>query len=119
MPSFLRRRYFQPHQHNSLRTMQSLWMLFASFTFAIMGVCVKLASDIYSTPEIVMSRGIVGMLFISTLIAVRGGTLRTRFGWNHLWRGAVGVTALWLWFYSFSMLPLATAMTLNYTAPIW
>jgi S-adenosylmethionine uptake transporter len=99
--------------------MQSLWMLFASFTFAIMGVCVKLASDIYSTPEIVMSRGIVGMLFISTLIAVRGGTLKTRFGWNHLWRGAVGVTALWLWFYSFSMLPLATAMTLNYTAPIW
>jgi S-adenosylmethionine uptake transporter len=99
--------------------MQSLWMLFASFTFAIMGVCVKLASDIYPTSEIVMSRGIVGMLFISTLIAVRGGTLKTQFGWNHLWRGAVGVTALWLWFYSFTLLPLATAMTLNYTAPIW
>jgi len=99
--------------------MQSLWMLFASFTFAIMGVCVKLASDIYSTSEIVMARGIVGVLFISTLIVVRGGSLKTQFGWNHLWRGAVGVTALWLWFYSFPLLPLATAMTLNYTAPIW
>jgi S-adenosylmethionine uptake transporter len=99
--------------------MQSLWMLFASFTFAIMGVCVKLASDLYSTPEIVMARGMIGVLFISTLIAVRGGTLKTQFGWHHLWRGAVGVTALWLWFASFALLPLATSMTLNYTAPIW
>ena len=39
--------------------MQSLWMLFASFMFAIMGVCVKLASDMYSTSEIVMYRGII------------------------------------------------------------
>lgn len=46
--------------------MQSLWMLFASFVFAIMGVCVKLASDLYSTSEIVMYRGIVGVAFMFT-----------------------------------------------------
>jgi S-adenosylmethionine uptake transporter len=38
---------------------------------------------------------------------------------QHLWRGAIGVTALWLWFYSFTKLPLATAMTLKYMSPIW
>lgn len=38
---------------------------------------------------------------------------------QHLWRGVVGVVALWLWFYAIAILPLATAMTLNYMAPIW
>ena len=99
--------------------MQSLWMLFASFVFALMGVCVKLASDLYSTAEIVMYRGAIGVVVIFTLIALRGGTLRTSLPWQHFWRGAIGVTALWLWFFSFGKLPLATAMTLNYMAPIW
>jgi S-adenosylmethionine uptake transporter len=99
--------------------MQSLWMLFASFVFSIMGVCVKLASDMYSTSEMVMYRGVVGMTFLFILTRLRGGSLRTTLPWHHLWRGVVGVTSLWLWFYSISKLPLATAVTLNYMAPIW
>ena len=99
--------------------MQSLWMLLASFVFAIMGVCVKLASSYYSTAEIIMYRGAIGMLFIGALALVRGETLRTRFAGHHLWRGTIGVTALWLWFYSIAQLPLSMAMTLNYMAPIW
>jgi S-adenosylmethionine uptake transporter len=99
--------------------MQSLWMLFASFMFAIMGVCVKLASASYSTSEIVMYRGIVGVFFLTGLIKLQGGTFKTPLPWHHLWRGAVGVTSLWLWFYAIGRLPLATASTLNYMAPIW
>ena len=99
--------------------MQSLWMLFASFVFAIMGVCVKLASNLYSTSEIVMYRGIVGVVFMSLFIKHQGGTFRTPLPWHHLWRGAIGVTALWLWFYAIGILPLASAMTLNYMSPIW
>ena len=99
--------------------MQSLWMLLASFVFAIMGVCVKLASSYYSTAEIVMYRGIVGVLFIGTLALLRGDSLKTRFPGHHLWRGTIGVTALWLWFYAIARLPLSMAMTLNYMAPIW
>ena len=94
-------------------------MLFASFVFAIMGVCVKLASTQYSTTEIVMYRGLTGALFLAAYIQLQHGSFRTAFGWHHLTRGAIGVTALWLWFYSISLLPLATAMTLNYMAPIW
>lgn len=99
--------------------MHSLWMLFASFVFALMGVCVKLASDLYSTSEIVMYRGAIGVVVMFALLRVRGGTLKTSLPWHHFWRGIIGVTALWLWFFSFSKLPLATAMTLNYMAPIW
>jgi S-adenosylmethionine uptake transporter len=99
--------------------MQSLWMLFASFVFAIMGVCVKLASDLYSTSEIVMYRGLVGVTFMACFIKLHNGTLRTNLPWHHLWHGVVGVAALSLWFYSIGKLPLAMAMTLNYMAPIW
>lgn len=99
--------------------MQSLWMLFASFMFAFMGVFVKLASVRYSTAEIVMYRGLVGLIFMVCFIKFHRGTFSTTVPWQHLWRGAVGVTALGLWFYAIGKLPLATAVTLNYMAPIW
>ena len=99
--------------------MQSLWMLFASFMFALMGVCVKLASDFYSTSEIVMYRGMIGMAMLGTFVALQGGTLKTALPWHHAWRGLVGVIALWLWFRAISLIPLPTAVTLNYMAPIW
>jgi S-adenosylmethionine uptake transporter len=99
--------------------MQSLWMLFATFVFAIMGVCVKFASNIYSAAEIVAYRGAISALFILSLVLLRGGTFKTTLPWHHLWRGTVGVIALWLWFHSFSALPLAIVVTLNYTSSIW
>ncbi|MBB5391609.1 MULTISPECIES: DMT family transporter [unclassified Herbaspirillum] len=99
--------------------MQSLWMLVASFLFSIMGVCVKLAGDYYTTAEIVLCRGLVGVAVICGIVFVRGGTFRTPFPRDHLIRGGVGVVSLWMWFYSFSLLPIATATTLNYMSSIW
>jgi len=99
--------------------MQSLWMLFASFMFAVMGVCVKLASEEFSTSELVMYRGVVGVTVLATLIKLQGGSFRTTMPGAHLWRGVIGVVSLWLWYYSIGQLPLATAMTLNYMSPIW
>lgn len=99
--------------------MASLWMLAASFLFAAMGAAVKLASAYYTTSEIVMYRGMVGTIMLLLLVHHQGGTLRTAFPREHLWRGFVGVISLWLWFYAIGTLPLATAVTLNYLAPIW
>jgi len=100
-------------------TMQSLWMIVASLLFSIMGVCIKLCTSYYSTAEIVLCRGLVGVCFIYALIALRGGTLRTAFPRDHLIRGGLGVVSLWLWFFSFKLLPVATATTLNYMSSIW
>jgi S-adenosylmethionine uptake transporter len=94
-------------------------MLFASFMFAVMGVCVKLASAEFSTSELVMYRGVVGVITLGTIIRLSGETFRTSMPGAHLWRGVIGVISLWLWYYSISQLPLATAMTLNYMSPIW
>jgi drug/metabolite transporter (DMT)-like permease len=99
--------------------MASLWMVFASFMFGAMGAAVKLASVTYSTSELMLYRGIIGTLMMAVLVAARGGTLRTPFAFEHLWRCGVGVTSLWMWFFAIGRLPLATAVTLNYLAPVW
>jgi S-adenosylmethionine uptake transporter len=94
-------------------------MLFASFMFAAMGVCVKMASEQFNTSEIVMYRGLVGIVVLFIIIKAQGGGFRTSMPFAHLWRCVIGVVSLWMWFYAIAMLPLATAMTLNYMAPIW
>jgi len=99
--------------------MASLWMLFASFAFAAMGAGVKLASEFYTTSELLFYRGLIGSLILFTVVRHQGLTFRTVFPREHLFRSAVGVTSLWLWFFAIGKLPLATAMTLNYMAPIW
>jgi S-adenosylmethionine uptake transporter len=99
--------------------MQSLWMLFAAFSFSLMGVGVKLAAEFYTTGEIVFYRSLIGVTIMWIMLASRGVPVRTPHMATHIKRSVFGVTALLLWFTSISMLPLATAMTLNYMSPVW
>lgn len=94
-------------------------MILASLLFALMGVCVKLASSIYPTSEIVMYRGIFGVIFLFAIARVNHISLKTHMPLRHFSRGTVGVIALWMWFYTIGKLPLAMANTLNYMSPIW
>ncbi|MGY4829924.1 DMT family transporter [Sphaerotilaceae bacterium SBD11-9] len=94
-------------------------MILASFLFASMSVCVKLASELYATGEIVFYRGAVGALTLALVAWRQGGTLRTQVPAMHFWRSISGVLALSLWFYAIGNLPLATAMTLNYMSSVW
>jgi len=99
--------------------MQSLWMLFAAFSFSLMGVGVKLASELYTTGEIVFYRSLIGVTIMWALMASSGVSVSTPHMVTHIKRSVFGVTALLLWFTSISLLPLATAMTLNYMSPVW
>ncbi len=94
-------------------------MLCASFLFATMGVCVKLASSQYSAGEIVFYRSIVGALAMAAYSRWYGTRLATAVPAMHFWRSTSGVVALCLWFYAIGNLPLATAMTLNYMSSVW
>ncbi|MCV2349533.1 DMT family transporter [Paucibacter sp. Y2R2-4] len=96
-----------------------LMMICATFLFASMGVCVKLASAFYDAGEIVMYRGLIGAVLIGTFTLLRGQSLRTTVPALHFWRSLSGVFALSLWFYAIGKLPLATAMTLNYMSSVW
>jgi S-adenosylmethionine uptake transporter len=99
--------------------MQSLWMVVASALFAVMAACVKLASQQYSVAEIVFFRSAIGALLLFAFIRASGGSLRTRFPWMHASRGAVGTLSLSLWFFATTVLPLGTAMTLNFSSPLF
>jgi drug/metabolite transporter (DMT)-like permease len=103
-----------------MRAMSAPWlMVLATFLFATMGVCVKLASAHYGTGEIVFYRSLTGLVVIAALARWRGLSLRTQRPSMHFWRSATGTTALVLWFYAIGGLPLATAMTLNYMSSVW
>ena len=100
--------------------MSAPWLIVvASFLFATMGVCVKLASAHYAAGEIVFYRGLTGALIMLAYARWRRTTLATRVPAMHFWRSMTGVVALCLWFYSIGNLPLATAMTLNYMSSVW
>ena len=99
--------------------MQALWMVLAAFLFASMGVCVKIASAYFNSAELVVYRGLIGMVILALLARSQKVTLGTRYPGMHAWRSLVGVVALGAWFYAIAHLPLATAMTLNYMSSVW
>jgi drug/metabolite transporter (DMT)-like permease len=99
--------------------MQALWMVAASFIFALMGVCVKFASAHYSATELVCYRGIVSVIFVWVWARSTGVSLGTQLPGMHAWRSLIGVVSLGGWFYAIAHLPLATAMTLNYMSSVW
>ncbi len=94
-------------------------MVTATVLFALMGVCVKMASQTASTGEVVFFRGGVGAVMMGLLAWRTGLSLRTAVPLLHVQRGASGVTALALWFYTLGTLPLSTAVTLNYMSSVW
>ncbi|MGB6105169.1 MAG: DMT family transporter [Pusillimonas sp.] len=100
--------------------MQSLWMLLASIMFAGMGACVKVAADHgASLPHVVLFRGIpsVLLLFLWTRFTHRSLVPNS---WKlHIWRNLSGVSSMWLGFFAIAHLPLSTAISLNYTAPLF
>ncbi len=99
--------------------MGALWMLVASFLFGCMGVFVKLGAQYFSGMELVFCRSFFGLLLIYTIMRRQNSSLTTAHLSGHLWRGISGTLALMLFFYCLTVLPLATAVTLNYTSPLF
>lgn len=99
--------------------MQALWMVVGAFLFATMGVCVKLAATGFTVAELVFYRGAVSAALIWLFMRAQGTPLRTQVPWMHAWRSLIGNLSLGAWFFAIGALPLATAMTLNYTSGMW
>ncbi|MDB5803632.1 MAG: putative permease, superfamily [Betaproteobacteria bacterium] len=95
-------------------------MLLASFLLAIVGITIKYAAAAgYSTGEIVFYRTFIGFAVVSVMMALRGVSPRSAHTLGHVQRGAAGTFAMWLFIYAVVHLPLSTAITLNFTAPLW
>ncbi len=96
----------------------SLWMLVAAFFFAVMGVLVKIASQKFSSAELVFYRSIVGLMFIASYVVVNRLSVKTPHFKKQMSRSTIGFISMVMFFYAISELPLATAITLNYTSPL-
>ncbi|MBS4096364.1 MAG: DMT family transporter [Sulfuricella sp.] len=94
-------------------------MVVAGFLFGCMGVFVKLGAEFFSSAELVFYRSLFGLIFLMVIVWTRRLPLATPVWRMHLWRGLSGFVALMLFFYAIGALPLATAVTLNYTSPLF
>ncbi|MFA7579838.1 DMT family transporter [Castellaniella sp.] len=100
--------------------MQSLWMLLACAMFATMGALIKVAADgTASLPEIVLFRGLPSVLLLFFWARSTRRRLRPASWRFHIWRNVSGILSMWLGFYALSHLALPTAISLNYTAPLF
>lgn len=97
----------------------SSWMLVAGLLFACMGALVKYGAASFSSNELVFYRSFFGLLIVYGLLRRNRVVLRTRHWRGHLWRGLSGTLAMMLFFYCITLLPLATAITLNYTSSLF
>ncbi|CAG0991706.1 Pseudopaline exporter CntI [Methylophilaceae bacterium] len=94
-------------------------MLVAAFFFAIMGTLVKIGGQTFSSPELVFYRSFFGLIFIFILARKQNLQLKTPVLGKQLTRSILGFLSLVMFFYAISELPLATAITLNYTSPLF
>lgn len=84
-----------------------------------MAACVRMASADLPRSEIVFFRNFIGLLFLIPLALRRRLSLRTKRLGLHAIRGIFGVIAMSLYFYAIAHLPLADAVLLNYTSPLF
>ncbi len=99
--------------------MRSLWMLVAGFMFACMGVLVKLGAAYFSSTELVFYRSLFGVWMTYLVIRYYRLPVTTPHWRVHCWRGISGLISLLMFFYCITQLPLATAISLNYTWPLF
>ncbi len=99
--------------------LRSLWMLVAALGFAIMGALVKVGSPKFGSAELVFYRSAFGLVFIYAYIFAKKLPLKTPFIAKQMSRALVGLASLVLFFYAIAHLPLATAITLNYTSALF
>jgi len=95
------------------------WALLSAASFAVMGGCVRIASESLPQSEVVFFRNFLALLFLLPLMLRQRVSLRTDHFGMHLARSLLGLTAMYLYFYALGHLPLASAMLLNYTSPLF
>lgn len=93
----------------------------AAAAFTLTGACIKQASLELPTAMVVFLRCAIGwlVLFPWVLRTGFGPALATRRLGAHLWRAGFGVAAMACFFHAIGHLPLAEAMLLTYSTPLW
>ena len=96
-----------------------LWIIVATLFFSLMGSFVKLGATHFSSIELVFYRSFISLLFLLIYIVASQKEIKTPHLRKQIDRGVVGFLSLAFFFYAIAHLNLGSAMTLNYTSPIF
>lgn len=99
--------------------MSSLWMVFASFCFALMNIVIKASSNTLSVAEVLFYRSLLNFIIVFGIMKVQNIKIKSKVISLHIRRATLGNIALACSFFALSVLPVATATTLNYTNPLF
>ena len=98
----------------------AFYMTAAALGFSVMNVAIRQASQTLEPLEIAFFRNIFALGFMLPWLWRRGlDGLRTERLGAHLWRALLALGAMTTWFYSIALLPLADAVALNFTVPLF
>jgi drug/metabolite transporter (DMT)-like permease len=98
----------------------ALWMCAAATAFALMITLVRHLTDGLHPLQVVFFRTAFGLLAMLPWLLRQGlGVLRTGRFRLHLLRALIGIFAMVGWFTTLSLMPLAEATALSFTAPIF
>ncbi|MHA1536561.1 MAG: DMT family transporter [Alphaproteobacteria bacterium] len=98
----------------------ALWMIGACLGFAAMAGIIRHVSAELHPFEIAFFRNLFGLAFMLPWLARVGwGGLKTRRIGLYTVRGIVGLGAMMAWFWAVTILPLADATALSFTAPLF
>ena len=96
-----------------------LWMIIATIFFALMGTFVKLGGENFTPTELVFYRSSISLVFIILIMRWNKVSYSSSYIKLHLARSSIGFISLLFFFYAISHLPLSTAISLNYTSPLF
>jgi S-adenosylmethionine uptake transporter len=96
----------------------SAWMVVAAASFACMSWLAALCSQHMGAVEILFYRTFVGLLILLPPVLLGRERVRTVHWSGHLKRSLAGYLSMAMLFYALAHLPLATAVTLNYTSSL-
>ncbi len=98
----------------------ALWMSAGAVFFSVMINLVRHLTDHFDPLQVVFFRNAFGLLAVTPWLCKQGvSALRTERFHLHLCRALIGITAMVLWFFTLSLMPLAEATALSFTAPIF
>ena len=96
-------------------------MVLSVLLFSLMDASVKWLGGTYPTQQIMFFRCSIAMIPLTVIIAMRGGItiLKTTQVQLHFFRSVLGISAMALAFYAFSLMRLADAISILHTTPIF
>ncbi|MGA1859126.1 DMT family transporter [Azospirillum sp. 11R-A] len=98
-----------------------LSMLLAMALMTIMNALAKILAESYPLGEVTFFRNLFALLPAVAMVAAAGGRscLHTDHWQGHLWRAIVGLASMVLLFWAYHLMPLANAVAISYSAPLF